>query len=404
MSEYVQRVKQLAKPIHSSLEQLSIELTERCNNHCIHCNINLPVGDAARQHEMTTWQVKDVLQQAAALGCLQVHLTGGEPLIRPDFEELYIFSRRLGLKVLLFTNACLITPHLADLFARIPPRLEIEITVYGMHQESYEAVTRSPGSYAQFNRGINLLWERHVPFLVKSTLLPPNYAERDEFEAGPPGMPWKTTCPILVMVLYSRTRRDDTQKNRQIESLRLSPQEIISVVMRDAARYHPWTRPQAAKLLQPPGDQLFNCSACKGEVSDTFCVDAYGTAQPCMLLRASDITYPLFSSRNGDKKPRRVDHAMIRSSNEPIQLQKVLAQFARLGELRATNPEYLRRCAHCFLKGICEQCPATSWVEYGTLDKPVEYLCELAHAWARYQGWLSKNEHGWEITQWLERF
>ena len=52
--------------------------------------------------------------------------------------------------VLLFTNGRLITPHLADLFARIPPRVEIGITVYGMCRESYEAVTRAPGSFAEF--------------------------------------------------------------------------------------------------------------------------------------------------------------------------------------------------------------------------------------------------------------
>jgi sulfatase maturation enzyme AslB (radical SAM superfamily) len=67
-----------------------------------------------------------------------------------------------------------------------------------------------------------------------------------------------------------------------------------------------------------------------------------------------------------------------------------------LHELRATNPEYLRRCAKCFLKGLCEQCPAKSWAESGTLDTPVEYLCEVAHAQARYLGWLGKHEQGWE--------
>ena len=85
----------------------------------------------------------------------------------PDFEELYLCARRLGMKVLLFTNARLITPHLADLFARVPPLVPIEITVYGMRQESYEAVTRTPGSFAQFRRGVNLLLERKVPFIVK---------------------------------------------------------------------------------------------------------------------------------------------------------------------------------------------------------------------------------------------
>jgi radical SAM protein with 4Fe4S-binding SPASM domain len=361
------------------LAQLSIELTERCNNDCLHCCINLPVGDqTARAREMTTDQVKDILQQAADLGCLQVHLTGGEPLLRPDFEELYIFARRLGMKVLLFTNGRLINPHLAELFARIPPRGEIEITVYGMCRESYEAVSRAPGSFTQFRRGVNLLWEGHVPFVVKCALLPPNRSEMDEFEAGLPAMPWKTACPPYGLKLNLRSRRDDAEKNRLIESLRLPPKEGISVVMRDAARYRPWTRKKAAELLQPPGDRLFTCRAGEGP-----CVDAYGRLQPCIGIRAPELTVDL--------------------TFPPGSLSAALDHFAQLRELRATNPDYLRRCARCFLKGLCEQCPAKSWAKNGTLDTPEEYQCEGAHAWARYMGWLGENEHSWEITDWLER-
>jgi len=77
--------------------------------------------------------------------------------------------------------------------------------------------------------------------------------------------------------------------------------------------------------------------------------------------------------------------------------------FPRWRELRATNPEYLNRCALCFLKGLCEQCPGKSWMEHGTLDTPVEYLCQVAHAQARYLGLLSEGEQAWEITDWQSR-
>jgi len=110
-----------------------MELTERCNNNCIHCCINLSENDkAARKNELTTKEIRGILIEAASLGCLTVRFTGGEPLLRDDFEELYIFARKLGLKVMLFTNARLITPHLAELFSRIPPLEKIEITLYGM--------------------------------------------------------------------------------------------------------------------------------------------------------------------------------------------------------------------------------------------------------------------------------
>ncbi|MDO9034031.1 MAG: hypothetical protein Q7U51_02365 [Methanoregula sp.] len=62
-----------------------------------------------------------------------------------------------------------------------------------------------------------------------------------------------------------------------------------------------------------------------------------------------------------------------------------------------------RRCAVCFLKGFCEQCPAKSWMENGTLDTPMEYLCDVAHAEAKYLGLLSEGEKVWEVTDGRER-
>ena len=86
-----------------------------------------------------------------------------------------------------------------------------------------------------------------------------------------------------------------------------------------------------------------------------------------------------------------------------VTLADALDHFLQLSDLRANNPEYLRRCAQCFLKGFCEQCPAKSWMEHGNLDTPVDYLCEAAHAQARYLGWLDGNEYGWEVMDWRER-
>ncbi len=363
------------------LGQLDIELTERCNNDCIHCCINRPANDAdARAREMTTEQVKGILQQAADMGCLQVRFTGGEPLLRHDFEELYLYARRLGLKVLVFTNARLLTSYLAELFARIPPLVNIEITVYGMHAESYEAVSRVPGSFAQFWRGVQLLLERQVPFVVKSALLPQNKHEIDEFEAWARTIPWMTIPPSYSMFFDLRNRRDDPAKNRLIASLRLSPEEGLAVLTRDEAKSRKEMAEFASKFMGPPGDKLFNCGAGHG-----MCIDAYGRAQPCMGLRAPELTYDVVGT-NG--------HAL---------LQDALNQFAYLRDLRARNPDYLRRCGVCFLKGLCEQCPAKSWAEHGTLDTPVEYLCQVAHSQARWLGWLDKNERAWEVVEWRER-
>jgi radical SAM protein with 4Fe4S-binding SPASM domain len=373
---YIQKLKPHELRIASTLGTLDIELTERCNNNCIHCCINLPEDDrVAKEREMTTDQVKKILTDAAELGCLQVRFTGGEPLLRPDFEELYLFARRLGIKVLIFTNARLITPQLADLLARIPPRIEMEVTVYGMSKKSYDAVSRDPGSFEQFKRGVDLLLERKIPFVVKSALLPPNKGEMEEFEKWAATITWMDKRPSYSMFFDLRNRRDDEKKNALIKSLRLTPQDGLAVLTREEEKYRKEMKEFAGKFMRPSGDKLFACGA-----GNALSIDAYGFAQPCMGVRAPELTFNLFGTPVVNKS----------------MLAQALDYFKNLKDIKASNPEYLRRCAVCFLKGLCEQCPAKSWAEYGTLDTPVEYLCEVAHAQAYWLGWLKNVEKAWE--------
>jgi radical SAM protein with 4Fe4S-binding SPASM domain len=360
------------------LGHLDIELTERCNNACLHCYINLPAHDRrAAQRELAAGEWKDVLRQAADLGALSVRLTGGEPLLRPDFSEIYLQARRLGLKVVLFTNGRLITPELADLLARVPPLKKVEISVYGMRPESYDAVACAPGAYAEFRRGLVLLQQRQIPFVVKSVLLPPNRAEIDELEAWAATIPGMDHEPSYAVFFDLRARRDSPAKNRRIRSLRFSPEEGVALLSRREEAYRRGMAQFSAKFLAPQGDELFNCGA--GEAA---CVDAYGVVQMCMHLRHPDMVYDL---KQGTLREALTD------------------AFPRFRQARATSPDYLHRCARCFLKGLCEQCPAKSWAEHGTLDTPVEYFCEVAHAQARYLGLLEEGEQAWEIADWRQR-
>jgi radical SAM protein with 4Fe4S-binding SPASM domain len=361
------------------LTALDLELTERCNNNCIHCYINLPADDFdSTARELSTEQIKNILADAAVLGCLTVRFTGGEPLLRRDFDDLYIFARRLGCRVSLFTNATLITPELAKLFAEIPPLQPVEITVYGIKKSSYESVTRTPGSFHSCQRGIDLLLENEVPFLVKGALLPPNKTEMAEFLAWASTIPWMDTPPPYSIFFDLRSRRDEVEKNRRIKDLRPTPEEVQEIYARREVVSQREMREFCSKFMGPPGENLFPCGAGVNRIS----VDAYGYLQPCILLRHPETIYNLTKGS----------------------LEDALTNFfPEVRDKKAANPEYLRRCARCFLKGFCEQCPGKSWSEHGTLDTPVEYLCEIAHVLARDLGLLRAREMGWEVKNWRGR-
>jgi MoaA/NifB/PqqE/SkfB family radical SAM enzyme len=370
------------------LSHIDIELTERCNNACIHCYINQPEhADSVRAHEMPTALIKEVLQQAAALGCQTVRFTGGEPLLREDFSDIYLFARRLGMHVILMTNARLITPELSQLFSHIPPGKDIEVTVYGMHPESYDTVAVSPGAFNEFWRGVELLRQHNIPFIVKQSLLPPNRMEIAEFEDFAATLPRMHEKPVYTLNFDLRARNDNPAKNRFIKTLRLTAAETVEKLA-STPNYRQGMRQFAWKFMKAPGDLLFDCGAGLGT-----CVDAYGYAQMCMQLRHPDTVYDLHT----ETEPTPPGLPEKKQKNSP--LRSALTEFfPRVREMHSTNPEYLARCARCFIKGLCEQCPAKSWMEHGTLDTPVEYLCEVAHAQAHRLGLLSADEHSWEIS------
>ncbi|MCJ7483239.1 MAG: radical SAM protein [Thermodesulfovibrionales bacterium] len=362
------------------LNHLSIELTERCNNDCIHCCINLHEDDVeAKKKELSTDQIKKVFSEAASMGCLKVTVTGGEPLLRNDFAELYLFARKLGLKVLLFTNATLINHDLVELFKQIPPLVEIEVTVYGMEKDSYEGVTRKKGSFEQAWRGIQLLQENKIPFVVKSVALPHNRKDLTRFKKWAAGIPWMAGQePESYKYFGLRLRRDNFKKNALIQELRARPEEIAEESVRTKETYHKALKQFSSAFFKPTADKLFSCH---GGLNGG-CVDAYGNFQLCILLRHPDTVYDL-------------KQGSLREGYETY--------LPRIRKIKATNPAYLNRCGACFLSNICQQCPGMSWIEHGDLDTPVDYICAITHTQARYLGIIGDTEKAWEVCDWEAR-
>jgi pyrroloquinoline quinone biosynthesis protein E len=81
---------------------LLAELTYRCPLHCVFCSN--PVDYAAHSSELSTAEWKKIFREARALGAVQLGLSGGEPLLREDLEELVAEAHALGFYVNLITS------------------------------------------------------------------------------------------------------------------------------------------------------------------------------------------------------------------------------------------------------------------------------------------------------------
>jgi radical SAM protein with 4Fe4S-binding SPASM domain len=280
---------------------------------------------------------------------------------------------------MLFTNATLVTPRLARLLKDVPPLEAVEVSVYGLTKETCEAVTCVPGSFVACRRGLGLLSKNGVAFTIKGAVLPPTRDEADAFETWAAGLPGHVGTPSFAMLFDLRSRRgEEKDKNGAISGLRSGGDEFVRFARRHGDEAVDEWRDFCRRSAGARGDRIFTCMPLAASAA----VDPYGRLQFCLGLRHPDTVHDLTSGS----------------------LREAVTEFLpRLREMRAADPAYLERCGRCFLKGLCEQCPAKSWAEHGTLDTPVEYFCGIAHAQAIAAGLLDKGEKAWTVRDGSER-
>jgi len=324
----------------------SLELTARCNLACRHCYIRQPaLSTLAGDSELGTEEWYRVLDQAAEAGCLWLMITGGEPLIRKDFFNIYEHAKRLGMLVTIFTNATLLTEKAADRLAALPP-YSIEVSLYGHDAATYERVTGVSGSFELVSRGIRLICERGLSLRLKTPVMTLNceaLAEIRDF-AGRLGVPFRFDAQL--------NRRIDG--NRGPEDLRLTAEQTVALDIADEKRFKAM-RDFCAQWVPVKSrtDTIYICGA--GVVN--FHVTAGGGLTPCLLVR--------------QEVCRLLDTTFEEGWNR------------RVAAVLSTPWTRESRCRTCPLLALCGQCPGWAQLENDDPEAPVIYLCEIAHERAR---------------------
>ena len=95
-----------------------LDLTYRCNNTCCHCWLWLPPDAPQGREELSLVEIQRIVDEARQMGCRAWAISGGEPMLRPDFTEIFEYVTRKSVFYSLNTNGTLITPEVARLLTR----------------------------------------------------------------------------------------------------------------------------------------------------------------------------------------------------------------------------------------------------------------------------------------------
>jgi len=317
----------------------AFEVTFRCNLRCRHCYV---VREA--EEELTTQEIFRILDEIAEAGCLWLLFTGGEPLARNDFLDIYAYAKKRGFIITLFTNGTLITPEITDFLRRWPP-FTLEITLYGITQETYERITGVPGSFERCMEGIKLLTEKKIPLKLKAIVTTLN---KDEL--------WKIkefAKSLRVDFRFDAHISPRVDGSKEPCKLRITPEEVVQLDLIDDKRAKEWKEFCQKYWGKVNADLLYNCG---GGIS-SFNIDPYGRLSVCEVSRT-----PSYDLRRGSFKQ---------------------GWFEFLSNLREQKVVRNTKCRRCDLISLCGQCPGWAQLENGDPESPVEYLCQIAQLRAK---------------------
>ena len=330
-----------------NLNVCQFELTFKCGLHCRHCYSDCYNKPSLVKKELNTSQVKTLIDKVFDLGVLWFCFTGGDPLERPDFLELYAYAKEKGFIVTVFTSGISLTKEIVKVFTKTPPFV-IEMTLNGATKETYETVTRVRGSFEKAMRGLELMLKYNLPLKVKTMATKQNFKELLEIKEF---LDERNIMFRPSSLLHARLNGDKGPCD-----LRLSKDEINEIdkmfgVKSSKEDENHKTKQAKNKPLPKSNNRLFRCAFGS---SDGINIDPYGNMFPCSCIRKPVVNF-LNSS------PRKIKEAIFKTY--PAMAH---AEF-----------ETDSKCRSCSYIDICPKCPGKALLETGDMEARINDFCKL---------------------------
>jgi SynChlorMet cassette radical SAM/SPASM protein ScmF len=153
------------------LSQIYFYLTEGCNLACRHCWLAPKYDPEGTRTECLPVELfETAIREAKPLGLTGVKLTGGEPLLHPEFATLLEIARREELSLTVETNGMLCTPEMATEIAKSPRRF-VSVSLDGAEAATHEWVRGVPGCFELAKQAVRNLVAADTPPQIIMTLM-----------------------------------------------------------------------------------------------------------------------------------------------------------------------------------------------------------------------------------------
>ncbi|MGN0204724.1 MAG: radical SAM protein [Coprococcus sp.] len=353
----------------------TFELTIRCNLHCKMCMFRHDDSENAEimEKELTADQWIDMARQAAEAGTMSLLITGGEPMLRPDFCEIWEGIYKQGFIMELYTNATLVTPKVMETLKKYPPH-RIGVTIYGASPETYGKVCGNEGAFEKMLDGVHRLQLLPSILEFRTTLIKDNFSDStgiDKMVNHEFGVQYnvKQACPINKAVRGA---------SADVESCRIPPELDMEMKTRrviERARKIIGDRFKLENLIvtrknnttvQATGEEktvtFFGCQAGISQYTITY----YGNLLACQMIGAFELNVL------GDG------------------LKAAWERFPY--EVHIPNTEV--SCEGCEYVETCQSCYGSRYAETGDFNGCSDYIFRTAKSRKQYESFLGGISDG----------
>ncbi len=329
----------------------SFELTRKCNFNCKMCYVHCT--DTSKDEELTTEEWLKIADDAKKEGLLFLLLTGGEPLLRPDFSQLYTAFAKMGFMLSINTNGSMFTEEIFSLFESYPPS-RVNISLYGGSDDTYESLCENK-KFDVVVGNIRRLKKMHIPVRLNCVFNRYNVADTEKIyqiadELEVIVKPTSYMYPSLRAKgetggNEARLTAEDAAKNTLLcRKLTFSEAQLREKAKEMMSLYPPECDPDAE------GEGM-RCRAGRS----SFWVTYDGRMMPCGMMTEPTVSLKAMSFSDAWQ--------LIRTETAKIRLPK--------------------ECQSCSHKSVCNVCAAMCYTETGSFSRKPEYICSMVKAIAK---------------------
>ena len=323
------------------ITSIIFEITNRCNLRCKHCYND---SGAKRNNELTFEEIRDLIDNFADIGVLNIVLSGGEPLMYPHFLDIVEQIRSKPMSCIVFTNGTLITKKIVQKFKELGI-LSVATSIDGATPETNDSFRGVPGSFEKTVKAIEMLKEAEIPVRVNISLHKGNLNEFSGVLAFL--KKWEITDYSISPISY-------TGRAKELDSV-ITPEEYKKVV----EQLKEYETAEKIKNEFPYIPQLTNCGAGRNSLT----IRSNGSVVPC---------------------PPFPDEASLGSIREDS-ISNIWNNSEFLDKIRRVNISENKMCRECTHIKVCQGgCMANNYRNTGDLGRGDPYECAYFEVYNDY--------------------